>query len=722
MKQIRKRLIALTLFAAMSFGALQLPDAALTKSFAAGASAQTLLQQSPSEMTVRDGEKVTVSVEQTEETGAYQWYYKKAGAAQWSIWKGHTTASTSANANSTWNGMQLYCKITDASGKETSSDPITIRIEGLDQLSVTAQPQDIATEANKTVSFSVKATGTGLTYQWYYKKEGAAAWSLWKGHTTPTTKAVSNESWNGMQVYCLVKDSLGNKATSRAAKITIVYRPWIIMQTESLDVYNGGRATFKVEAGGTGLKYQWYYKKKDASDWKKWNGRTEAIVTAIANSTWDGMQAKCEVTGVTGHTVTSQPCVFTVVGDASLNFLSQSQNVTVNVGDKVTFWVETLGGNVHYQWYYRKVGTTEWKAWNGHTTAKTSAVSNATWDGMQVYCMMWQNSGYKPKSDPVTVTIISEPKTAKTVGVDAKTHTQSKIEEYIKGLNIDPKSGKVTYDENPIMWPGPNGDKYNIGKVSQNSLNNALNTLNAIRYIAGVPNTVKLDDTYTQWCQAGALVNAANGWLSDSPEQPSKMKKEIYSLGKKGCAGSNQAWTRWNAGFYYMLVNMWLDDSDMLNYDWSMENRRWLLNPVMGKTGFGHVQSNGAYGMMYAKDKSGSSDVKTVVWPAQQTPLEYFPADSAWTISSTNFVANDDIRVRLERVRDGEVKTYQMNIGSGNSDDGFIKYNSKSYGTGSCIVFRPDDCDYKAGDIYNVYLYENNKLTKSYAVKFFSLG
>ena len=149
MKKIRKRLIALTLLAAMSFGALQLPDAALTKSFAAGASVQTLLKQSPSEMTVKDGEKVTVSVEQTEGTSAYQWFYKKVGATQWSIWKGHTTASTSANANSTWNGMQLFCKITDASGKETSSAPITIHIEGLDKLSVTTQPQDISTEANR---------------------------------------------------------------------------------------------------------------------------------------------------------------------------------------------------------------------------------------------------------------------------------------------------------------------------------------------------------------------------------------------------------------------------------------------------------------------------------------------------------------------------------------------------------------------------------------------
>ena len=115
-----------------------------------------------------------------------------------------------------------------------------------------------------------------------------------------------------MQVYCLVKDSLGNKATSRAAKITIVYRPWIIMQTESLDVYNGGRATFKVEAGGTGLKYQWYYKKKDQTEFSVWTDRTHASETVTPNATWDGIQLYCIVKDSAGNSVKSDTITVTV--------------------------------------------------------------------------------------------------------------------------------------------------------------------------------------------------------------------------------------------------------------------------------------------------------------------------------------------------------------------------------------------------------------------------
>lgn len=105
MKAIRKRVVALALLAAMTFGALPLPMSKLTKVYAAGASAQTVSQSAPSSITVREGEKVTVSVPQAGEGSSYQWYYKKAGVAQWSLWKGHTSAVTSATSNSTWHGM-----------------------------------------------------------------------------------------------------------------------------------------------------------------------------------------------------------------------------------------------------------------------------------------------------------------------------------------------------------------------------------------------------------------------------------------------------------------------------------------------------------------------------------------------------------------------------------------------------------------------------------------
>lgn len=43
-------------------------------------------------------------------------------------------------------------------------------------LAVTVQPSDVTVKAGQPIKASVTAKGTGLTYQWYYKKSGASSW------------------------------------------------------------------------------------------------------------------------------------------------------------------------------------------------------------------------------------------------------------------------------------------------------------------------------------------------------------------------------------------------------------------------------------------------------------------------------------------------------------------------------------------------------------------
>ena len=86
---------------------------------------------------------------------------------------------------------------------------------------ITAQPSDISLKVGDTARFTVKAQGGNLKYQWYYMKNGAKCWSIWNAHTTATTTAVSNSTWNGMQVYCEITDGFGRKVSSKSATIKI---------------------------------------------------------------------------------------------------------------------------------------------------------------------------------------------------------------------------------------------------------------------------------------------------------------------------------------------------------------------------------------------------------------------------------------------------------------------------------------------------------------------
>ena len=245
-----------------------------------------------------------------------------------------------------------------------------------------------------------------------------------------------------------------------------------------------------------------------------------------------------------------------------------------------------------------------------------------------------------------------------------------------------------------------------------------MDALNAYRFLAGLPDNVVLDSEYTRYCQAGALVNYVNDQLSHYPSQPSDMSQELYQTGAAGCSHSNIAWSSRSGVNLISMTNLWMGDSDTYNIQ-ALGHRRWLLNPKMGKTGFGSVcGSNGTYSQVYAIDFSGSSSVDTVVWPAQQMPTSYFSASLAWNISSdTGF--SDDVSIKLIRERNGASTVWNF---SAQSADGVFYRNDDGYGQRHCLIFRPDNIDsYDAGDVFSVTVTENGSVTKRYPVCFFSL-
>ena len=358
--------------------------------------------QQPQSVTSYIGDTVKFAVKASGSGLSYQWFYRKSGASSWTKWPGHTTATTSAISNDSWNGMQVRCAVTDSNGSTIHSEAATVTL--CYPLEITQQPQSVTANVGDTVKFAVKASGSGLSYQWYYRKSGASSWTKWPGHTTATTSATSNESWNGMQVRCTVTDSMGSKAQSNSATVTLNLPLAITQQPQSVTANAGDTVRFAVNANGVGLSYQWYYKKSGASVWSKWAGHTTAATSATANESWNGMQVRCTVTDGSGSNVTSE--VATVTVNVSFAITQHPQPVTAEIGDTVTFTVKASGNGLRYQWYFRKVGSMNWTKWEGHTTAVTSATANESWNGMKVMCIVTDDSGSRLNSGSAEVTLI----------------------------------------------------------------------------------------------------------------------------------------------------------------------------------------------------------------------------------------------------------------------------------------------------------------------------
>ncbi len=356
----------------------------------------------PSNVTAEPGQKTTFTVRASGSGLKYQWYFKKDSiGAAWTEWAGHTTAVTSASANVTWDGMLVRCEVTDSDGNSVVSEAAKVKIKA--PLQIVRQPSDTMAVLGETTVFSVKAVGSGLKYQWYFKKKGLAFWTLWKGHITAVTSAVANTTWEGMQLQCIITDSTGSTVTSRNLTVRVDSPITITAQPKDVTLKLGSSVTFKTEATGLDVRYRWYYKKAGQTEWNKWDDRTTPETTAKVNKTWEGMLIKCVVTGNVNRTQETVPARITV--DAPLSITTQPKNVTVKIQKKAEFSIEASGIGLKYQWYIKKDGESLWTKFGKNTSATVSGISEASWHKMNVKCVVSDNVGKKVTSKSITVTI-----------------------------------------------------------------------------------------------------------------------------------------------------------------------------------------------------------------------------------------------------------------------------------------------------------------------------
>ena len=378
---------------------------------------QLQILEDPQDVTVNVGGKATFSVKARGENLRYQWYFRKAGASAWTLWNGHTTANTYANANITWNGIQLYCVVKDVFGNTLSSKPATVTLN-ITPLQIIEQPKDILVPLNGKASFTVKAKGEGVRYQWYTKKIGATEWKLWSGHTISSIYAYANASWDGIKLYCVVSDSFGNTLSSEIATVTLdVVQLAITEQPSDTCVRVGESASISVKAQGQELRYQWYYRKAGVADWTSWYSHTRASTSVNTSLAWDGSQYYCVIKDVLGRTVSSDIVTLVLLKD-ELAITKQPEDITVKIGEKAVFSLKAQGLDLKYQWYYRKAGTETWNRWNNHNTATTSAICNATWNGLQAYCTITDYQGNTVSSEPATVILDFVPLSIKAQPLD----------------------------------------------------------------------------------------------------------------------------------------------------------------------------------------------------------------------------------------------------------------------------------------------------------------
>ena len=276
---------------------------------------QLAITTQPKSVTVVNGGTASTSVVATGEGLTYTWYYtdneKDTTFSQVTSIK---TGTYSIKMTPDRDGRKVYCVIKDKYGNSKQTNTVTLSMSGTAKIGT--QPKSATAVAGTNVTFTVGATGDGLTYQWQYKDPAVGKWynSGLTGNKTPNFQVGATTGRNNFQYRCKVTDAYGNVVYSDAATLTVTKALSVTTQPKSITATKGTTVTFTVKASGEGLTYQWQYKDPAVGKWYN-SGLTGNKTTNFqvgATTGRNNFQYRCKITDAYGNVVYSNAATLTV--------------------------------------------------------------------------------------------------------------------------------------------------------------------------------------------------------------------------------------------------------------------------------------------------------------------------------------------------------------------------------------------------------------------------
>ena len=356
----------------------------------------------PKSVTAAEGATAKVTLTASGEGLTYTWYYKNKSASTFSKTTSFTSNYYSVAMDSSRDGRQVYCIVTNKYGNSVKSNTVTLTM--VSGVKITAQPKSVTVAEGATAKVTLTASGEGLTYTWYYKNKSASAFSKTTSFTGNYYSVAMDSSRDGRQVYCIVTDKYGNSVKSNTVTLTMVSGVKITAQPKSVTAAEGATAKVTLTASGEGLTYTWYYKNKSASAFSKTTSFTSNYYSVAMDSSRDGRQVYCVVKDKYGNSVKSDTVTLTMAAENALKITKQPTNASAASGKTVSTSVTASGEGLTYTWYVLDPGKSEYVK-SSITKSTYGFTMTAAKDGRKVYCVVKDANGSSVKSNTVTLSM-----------------------------------------------------------------------------------------------------------------------------------------------------------------------------------------------------------------------------------------------------------------------------------------------------------------------------
>jgi len=345
-------------------------------------SATITINTQPTDVSTCVGSSASFTVAATGSGITYNWQVSTDGGATWNSLSPAVTSATLALSNVTlaMNNYKYRAVITASSscpgGSSINSNVVTLTVT-TGSVSITTQPAPAAVCAGNNASFSITASGTGLTYNWQVSTDGGTTWNNLSPAVTTALLTLSNVTagMNNNQYRVTVNGTGGcaGGINSNAVTLTINAATAIATQPVSASVCTGGNADLCVTATGNNLSYQWQVGTAGCSgSFTDIPGASNACYQ-ITNATgaMNNLAYRVNVTGACAPVVTSNCVVLTVNSAPVIN--TNPANSNVCAGANTSFTSAATGTNLSYNW---QVSTDAGVTWNNLSPAVTTATLN----------------------------------------------------------------------------------------------------------------------------------------------------------------------------------------------------------------------------------------------------------------------------------------------------------------------------------------------------------
>lgn len=309
-----------------------------------------------------------------------------------------------------WTDRGAYkCIVKNEVGSVTSSTA-TLKVDSAPI--VITEPVSTAGAIGKTATFAVVAGGNApLTYQWMFKRVGAATFSnvaTGKAAKLTLSKLLppTDPNTHAGAYKCVITNKIGNKETVEVT-LDVLAAPVITTQPGALKVAVGGNINLNVVATGDGtLNYQWQKNGVNIPGAPNANA-----LTLPANATTDSGTYRCIISNTVG-TATSLGAVVAVQNAPIVT--TDPTNVTTVEDEASELTVVATGtATLKYQWQKQEDlggGNLQFVNITGKTAAKLSFAKTAI-DNQGIYrCVVTNDVGTDTSlTASVTVTPVPVP-------------------------------------------------------------------------------------------------------------------------------------------------------------------------------------------------------------------------------------------------------------------------------------------------------------------------